>query len=280
MSISPVSPVSPVSIKLDNIALDYLIKTGSNSLTKTVFHLCNGLLGRNMKEKKRLINNDSFRALNGINLQIKKGDRVGLLGQNGAGKSTLLRMMARVYQPTAGDIQVNGKISSLFDINLGFNVEATGYENIINLGILRGWSKKQAHSVVEDIETFTGLGDFLNKPVRTYSSGMHLKLAFAVATATVSDILLIDEVIGVGDAAFMQKAQARILNLVNQVHILVLTSHSMDVIEKFCNQVIVMDKGQIKYMGDCQSGIQYYQEMIGLESKKTTTESTESPVEA
>ena len=225
-------------------------------------HIFNGILGRNLKEKKTLIKNDSFRALNGINLQLNKGDRVGLLGKNGAGKSSLLRVMARVYTPSFGQIEVNGKISSLFDINLGFNIEATGYENIINLGILRGWSREQARSVVDEIGAFTELGDFLDKPVRTYSSGMQMKLAFGVATSTVSDIMLIDEVIGVGDTKFMEKAQRRILNLVNQVHILVLTSHSTEVIERFCNKVVVMDAGQIKYMGDCKSGIDFYNETL------------------
>ncbi|MDX2345357.1 MAG: ATP-binding cassette domain-containing protein [Legionella sp.] len=251
-----------VSMDLQDVSLDYLIKTGSNSLLKTMGYLFNGVLGQNLKQKKRLIKNDSFRALNSINLQLNKGDRIGLLGRNGAGKSSLLRVMARIYSPSMGRIEVNGNISSLFDINLGFNVEATGSENIINLGILRGWSKEQARSVIDEIGVFTELGDFLEKPVRTYSSGMQMKLAFGVATSAASDILLIDEIIGVGDARFMKKAQQRISNLVNQVQILVLTSHSTDVVQRFCNKVIVMDKGQIKYMGDTQSGIKFYEDML------------------
>ncbi|MCH9689947.1 MAG: ABC transporter ATP-binding protein [Gammaproteobacteria bacterium] len=256
-----------VTMNLQDVSLDYLIKTGSSSLKQTVFHLCNGVLGRNMKQKKTLIKNDSFRALDGINLQANKGDRIGLIGKNGAGKSSLLRVMARIYSPSSGHLEINGKISSLFDINLGFNTEATGYENIINLGIMRGWNREQAHSVVGEIEQFTELNHFLDKPVRTYSSGMQMKLAFAVATSTVSDILLIDEIIGVGDAQFMEKARQRIMNLVNQVHILVLTSHSTEVIERFCNKVIVMDSGKIKYIGDCQSGIKFYEEMIATPSE-------------
>lgn len=254
------------SMSLDNVSLDYLIKTGSDSLKKTVVHLCNGLLGKNLNEKTKLIKNDSFRALNGIDLKINKGDRVGLLGKNGAGKSTLLRVMARIYKPSFGNIEVNGKISTLFDINLGFNMEATGYENIINLGIMRGWSKAQAHAVIGEIQEFTELGEFLSRPVRTYSSGMHMKLAFAVATSTVPDILLIDEIIGVGDALFMKKAQARIMNIVDQVQILVLTSHSSDIIKQFCNKVVVMDAGEVKYFGDCASGMAFYEEMLETSS--------------
>lgn len=250
-------------ISLENVSLDYLIKTGSDSLKKTVFYLCNGILGRNSKAKS-LIQNDSFRALSDVNLHFEKGDRVGILGRNGAGKSTLLRVMAKVYQPSVGKIEVVGKISSLFDINLGFNMEATGYENIFNLGIMRGWNREQARSVFGDIENFTELGSFLDKPVRTYSSGMQMKLAFAVATSTVPEILLIDEVIGVGDALFMKKAETRILNLVDQAHIMVLTSHSKDIVRRFCNKVIVMDAGEVRFTGDYQAGVEYYEEMIGV----------------
>ena len=250
-----------VSMSLQDVSLDYLIKTGSHSFVQTAGYLFNGVLRRNLKQKKQLIKHDSFRALNGINLRLEAGDRLGLLGKNGAGKSSLLRVMAGVYTPSFGRIDVNGKIGSLFDINLGFNVEATGYENIINLGIMRGWSKARAASVVDEIADFTELGHFLEKPVRTYSSGMHMKLAFGVATSAASDIMLIDEVIGVGDSVFMKKAQKRITNLVNQVQILVLTSHSTEIIERFCNKVAVMDAGEIKYIGDCQSGIAYYKEM-------------------
>ncbi len=250
------------SIELQDVSLDYLIKTGSDSFIKTMGYLFNGVLKRDLAQKKRLIKNDSFRALNGITLDLKTGDRVGLLGKNGAGKSSLLRVMARIYTPSAGQIQVKGNIASLFDINLGFNVEATGYENIVNLGILRGWSKTQAHAVIDEIGEFTELGDFLAKPVRTYSSGMQMKLAFGVATSAVSDIMLIDEIIGVGDTRFMEKAQQRILNLADKVNILVLTSHSLDVIERFCNKVVVMEAGHIQYVGDTASGIAFYEETL------------------
>ncbi|MDF1684630.1 MAG: ATP-binding cassette domain-containing protein [Legionellaceae bacterium] len=242
------------SIELTDVSLDYLIKTGTASLKQTLLSLFNP-----SKNKHININNSKFRALNGINLKINKGDRVGLLGQNGAGKSTLLRVMAKIYAPTSGSLHINGEISNLFDVNLGLNVEATGYENILNLGIMRGWSKQDAYSIVEDIESFTELGDFLNKPVCTYSTGMQMKLVFAVATARPPEIVLIDEIIGAGDARFMKKATQRIEDMVNKSHILALTSHSNEIIQRFCNKVAILEKGKVIFFGDVAEGIDTYQ---------------------
>jgi ABC-type polysaccharide/polyol phosphate transport system ATPase subunit len=249
------------SIKLEGISLDYIIKTGSDSIKKVALNFCNTCLGRSSSKAQR-VRNSSYRALNNLNLDINIGDGVGLLGRNGAGKSTLLKVIAKVYQPNIGSIKVKGKISSLFDVNLGMNVEATGYENIINLSIMRGYSKKQAQEIIPDIEAFTELGDFLNNPVRTYSTGMQMKLAFAVATAYTPEIMLIDEVIGVGDAHFMEKATKRLENLLKQSHIFVLTSHSSDVIKRFCNKVVVLDQGEIKFIGDVDAGITFYNSQL------------------
>lgn len=240
------------SIELTDVSLDYLIKTGTASLKQALFSLFH-------PSKTNNINNSKYQALNGINLKIGKGDRVGLLGQNGAGKSTLLRVMAKIYAPTSGVMQINGEISNLFDVNLGLNVEATGYENILNLGIMRGWSKKAAYSVVEDIESFTELGEFLKKPVCTYSTGMQMKLVFAVATALPPEIVLIDEIIGAGDARFMKKATLRIENMVDKSDILVLTSHSNEIIQRFCNKVAILEQGKVVFFGGVEEGIEAYQ---------------------
>jgi len=237
------------SIELKDVSLDYLIKTGTASLKQTLLSLFNPSKNKHIK-----INNSKFRALNDINLNIKKGDRVGLLGQNGAGKSTLLRVIAKIYAPTSGSLHINGEISNLFDVNLGLNVEATGYENILNLAIMRGWSKQDAFSIVEDIESFTELGDFLKKPVCTYSTGMQMKLVFAVATARPPEIVLIDEIIGAGDARFMKKATQRIEDMVNKSQILVLTSHSNEIIQRFCNKVAILQKGKVIFFGDVAEG--------------------------
>ena len=247
------------SIELKNVCLDYIVKTGSDSIKKIAIHLCNKVLSK--PDSAATIKNSSYRALNNINLSIRTGDRIGLLGRNGAGKSTLLRVLAKIYKPNSGSIKVDGTISSLFDVNLGMNPEATGYENIVNLSIMRGFSKKQTYSIINEIETFTELGDFLNSPVRTYSSGMQMKLSFAVATAFPPEIMLVDEVIGVGDAHFMEKATQRMENTIKSSQILVLTSHSNDLVRRFCNKALVLDRGEFKFFGDVDSGISFYEKI-------------------
>ena len=250
------------SIELKNICLDYIIKTGSDSIKNSAIEIAKCLLGKKKKNGSTQIRHSTYRALNNVSLTINKGDRVGLLGRNGAGKSTLLRVFARIYQPNTGLIKIDGCISSLFDVNLGMDEEATGYENIINLNIMRGLNSKQANSTIADIESFTELADFLHNPVRTYSSGMRMKLAFAVATAIPPEIILIDEIIGVGDAHFMHRAQQRMTNIIESSDILVLTSHSNDIIRRFCNKAIVLNAGEIQFIGDVAAGITYYEKNL------------------
>lgn len=247
------------SITLKNVCLDYIVKTGSESIKKTAINLIDKHFRKS--PAPRAIYNTSYRALNNLNLEINKGDRVGILGRNGAGKSTLLRVLAKVYKPSFGDIKVIGRISSLFDINLGMNPEATGYENIANLAIMRGMPRKDAIKLIPDIEKFTELGEFLNNPIRTYSTGMQMKLAFAVATTGSSDIMLIDEIIGAGDIHFMAKATQRLEKSIQDSHILVLTSHSNDIMMRFCNKALVLNKGNIEFLGDIKQGIKFYQNM-------------------
>lgn len=246
------------SINLNNVHLDYIVKTGSPSLKKTIITGFSSLLNKN-PEKFEKMRNSSYRALTNINLDLHKNDRIGILGRNGAGKSTLLRVLAKVYKPNIGSVKINGKIASIFDVGLGLNYESTGYENILNLAIMRGISKRAANNMIADIEEFTELGNFLTSPVRTYSSGMLMKLSFAVATAVAPEIILIDEIIGVGDAHFINKARARLINMVEQTQILVLTSHSLDIVRQFCNKALVLDKGEIKFLGDIESGIDFYE---------------------
>lgn len=245
-------------IELKDVCLDYIIQTGSHSIKKTAIQLFHNYC--NPKAKTPVaVRNSSYRALNHINLTLQQGDRVGILGRNGAGKSTLLRVLAKIYKPNYGEIEVQGKISSLFDVNLGMNPEATGYDNIINLAIMRGVSKKSARAMTSNIEEFTELGGFLNSPVKTYSSGMQIKLAFGVATAHPPEIMLIDEVIGAGDMYFMDKATRRLESMIEQSQILVLTSHANDIIKRFCNKVVVLDKGELQFVGGVTEGIDFYQ---------------------
>lgn len=246
-------------IKLNNVCLDYILKSNTGSIRKFGIQMVRQLLKLPIDQG---CFNTTFRALDNINLDIKNGHKIGILGRNGAGKSTLLRVLAQIYKPNIGNVHVNGTISSLFDIGLGLNPEATGIENIITIGILKGLKYKEAEKLVDDIADFTELHEYLERPIRIYSSGMAMKLAFGIATAGTPDILLVDEVIGVGDGKFMHKATARIQKLLHQSNILVLTSHDNNVIRKFCDQAIVLDGGKIVYHGDIEEAISCYQDIL------------------
>lgn len=187
----------------------------------------------------------TLRALQGINLEIQEGDRVGLIGHNGAGKSTLLRVLSRAYVPTSGTAAISGNVGSLIDISLGINPEATGIENIYLRAALLGISGALVRKNIEDIRSFSELGNFLEMPVRTYSAGMHLRLAFAVSTLVTPEILLMDEWLSVGDEAFRTKAEIKLREMVDSSKILVIASHDRTLIEKTCNRAIWLEHGKI-----------------------------------
>jgi ABC-2 type transport system ATP-binding protein len=243
-------------IKLNDTSLDYFHYSGLRSFKKTLITTLFKLSGT--EEKPFTLR----RALDGINATIKSGDRIGLIGKNGSGKSTLLRVLSGIFQPTFGSVEVRGSISSLLDISIGLNVDATGYENIVLMGILHGKKKSYMMSKYEDIEEFTELKDYLKVPVRTYSSGMRLRLAFGIATCMDSDILIIDEVIGVGDQTFMEKAQRRLRDLVHRSQILILASHSTQILHQFCNKAMVLEQGKCLFFGPLSEGIDTYQKSI------------------
>lgn len=195
-----------------------------------------------------------IRSLEDVSFEIHEGERVGLIGHNGAGKSTLLRALSNVYAPTAGRAEIIGEIGSLVDIGLGIDGEATGRENIFIRGALLGLKRKEIEERFDEIVEFSELGEFINMPVRTYSSGMHLRLAFAVATIIRPEILLMDEWLSVGDAAFNEKAEKRLNDLVQSSRILVIASHSRELIEKTCNRVMWFEHGRLK-MDDSTSKV-------------------------
>lgn len=194
-----------------------------------------------------------IRSLEDVSFEIREGERVGLIGHNGAGKSTLLRALSNVYAPTSGRAEIVGEIGSLVDIGLGIDGEATGRENIFIRGALLGLRRKEIERQFDEIVEFSELGEFINMPVRTYSSGMHLRLAFAVATIIRPEILLMDEWLSVGDAAFNEKAEKRLSELVQSSSILVIASHSRELIEKTCTRVMWFEHGRIKLDGDPQT---------------------------
>lgn len=230
---------------LDSVSVDFPIyNISSRSLKKHFLRFTTG--GALKQNENHCV---VVKALDNVSLHLEEGDRVGLVGHNGAGKSTLLRVLANIYEPTSGNIRYQGKISPLLDVMLGINPESTGYENIVLRGLLLGLKRKEIQVKVKEIAEFTELGDYLYVPIRTYSSGMLMRLAFAVATTIQPEILLLEEVIGVGDSAFLVKARERLNQLISKSNIVVLASHSNDIIKTLCNKVVVMKNGQIEKFG-------------------------------
>jgi ABC-2 type transport system ATP-binding protein/lipopolysaccharide transport system ATP-binding protein len=202
------------------------------------------------------------RALKDVSFEAHDGDRIGVIGRNGSGKTTLLRVLSDVYPPTEGSVEIWGRVSPMFEATLGMSADATGMENIRICGMLWGLSDEQITQGIDDIIAFTELGDYMNVPVRTYSMGMFLRLAFAIATLREPEILLLDEVIGVGDAGFFDKAYARLTGMVRQSRILVIASHGEKIIRDLCNKVMWLDGGTLRDFGDVDSVFAAYRRQI------------------
>lgn len=234
------------SIEFSNVCVDFPIyNANGRSLKKRLIQVATGgQLGAD--QQGRVV----VRALEDLSFSIKDGDRVGLLGHNGAGKSTLLRLLSGVYAPSSGTAHVSGDIGSLIDISLGIDPEATGRENIYLRGGLLGMTRSEINSQIDEIIEFSELGDFVDMPLRTYSTGMHLRLAFAVSTIVHPEILLMDEWLSVGDERFKHKAEARMTELVQSSNILVIASHSRDLVLRTCNRVIWLEHGKIRMDSD------------------------------
>lgn len=201
-----------------------------------------------------------FEALKNINLVINDGDRIGIIGSNGAGKSSLLKIICGILSPTSGKVSVIGNIQPLIEVGAGFNPEFSGRENIFINGYMLGFSKKQIQEKEQEIIEFAELAEFIDVPIKYYSSGMSVRLAFAVATSIEPEILVFDEMLSAGDMRFMQKAKARMDSLLEKARILVCVSHDFDLIEKVCEKVFVLNKGQFVFVGSAQEAIHYYKQ--------------------
>jgi ABC-2 type transport system ATP-binding protein len=241
-----------VSITAKDACVDFpIFDAKSRSLKKTVI----GLVGGNIDSAAKV---PVIEALRDITLNLEHGARVGLVGHNGAGKSTLLRLLAGIYEPTRGIAEVRGRVAPVFDLGVGMDPEISGLETIIVRGLFLGMTRKEMEDRIDDIADFTELGDFLRMPLRTYSTGMRIRLALGVVTSIDPEILILDEGIGAVDAAFLQKSKKRLAELVERAGLLVFASHSDEFLRDLCDTAIWMEHGRIREQGEIEAVLRAY----------------------
>lgn len=250
-------------IKIENLTKEYRLGViGSGTLYQDLQSWMSRIRGS--EDPNRRIGaegadtNTTFRALNGINLQVYQGDTIGIIGGNGAGKSTLLKILSRVTAPTSGQVKFKGRIASLLEVGTGFHPELTGRENIYLNGAIMGMTKKEVEGKFDEIVAFSELEQFIDTPVKRYSSGMYVKLAFAVAAHLDPEILVVDEVLAVGDMKFQQKCLGKMGDAAGEGRTVLYVSHNMNTIQQLCSRALVLDHGIVKYDGSVDEGIQIY----------------------
>jgi len=254
MTINGTHSVEHSELSLDNVSVSFPVyHGGSRSLKKSL--LFRGSGGQLASDASHRI---TVEALRNVSMEFRTGDRVALVGKNGAGKTTLLRVMAGIYEPVTGVVKSRGRISPMFDISLGIDGDISGYDNIRLRGLILGLPAREIEERMAGIAEFTELGDYLDIPVRTYSSGMMTRLTFAVATCFSPEILLMDEWILAGDAGFLAKAQHRVEAFVEQAGILVLASHSTEICRRWCNKAVWMERGEVKMAADVNTVLDSY----------------------
>lgn len=212
-----------------------------------------------IKSLKKQVSYDEFWALKDVSFEVKRGDSLGLIGLNGSGKSTMLKTIAGVLKPTKGTVTVGGNIAPLIELGAGFDMDLTARENVFLNGALLGYNRTQMEAQYEDIVEFSELRDFMDVPVKNFSSGMVSRLAFAIATIGIPDILIVDEVLSVGDFRFQEKCEARIQNMKDQGTTILFVSHSIEQVKKICNKVVWLDHGVLKMFGDAQEICSIYE---------------------
>ncbi|MDO5400300.1 MAG: ABC transporter ATP-binding protein [Eubacteriales bacterium] len=281
----------PVAIRLSGVKKMYRLgQIGGGTLTADLQSWWARVRGKEdpnipVNMDQRLIG-QTFMALNGIDLEVKKGEALGIIGGNGAGKSTMLKLLCRVTAPTEGEIDIYGRIVSMLEVGTGFNGEMTGRENVYLNGAILGMTKAEIDAKMEDIIEFSEVRDFIDTPVKRYSSGMFVKLAFSVAAHLDSEIMIMDEVLAVGDMAFQKKCLTKMREAATQQGRTVLyVSHNMNTIRQLCDRCVVMDKGRIIFQGDVEEAIEIYmnneamqgQWAEGQSERDLTTCETRSP---
>jgi|TARA_B100000575_G_scaffold291491_1_gene297538 lipopolysaccharide transport system ATP-binding protein len=241
-------------IEAKNLNIEFPINTFKNfSLRKSLIQNVTRSLKVGGKISKLERKNLSVTALSELNFKIKEGDRVGIYGPNGSGKSTLLKTIAGVYPPTGGEILVTGKINNLLNIGFGFNSEASGRENAKFRLILAEYDDKEINDILERIKDFSGLDDYFDLPIKTYSSGMMFRLGFAIISQINGDIVLMDEWLSAGDSAFLEKVNNKLKDILKTTKILILASHSKELIKSNCNKILQLQNGKIDYYGDIKN---------------------------
>jgi ABC-type polysaccharide/polyol phosphate transport system ATPase subunit len=245
-------------VSLEQVMISFPVyQGGSRSLKKRVlFHGSAGRIGRDASDQVVI------EALRDVSFSLHGGDRLALIGANGAGKTTLLRAIAGIYEPIQGQVVTRGRISPMFDINLGIDADLSGFDNIRLRALLLGLMPAEIERRLPEIVEFTELGDYLDMPVRTYSAGMILRLSFAVATCFEPEILLMDEWILAGDAHFMGKAEARVQSFVERASVMVLASHNLELCSRWCTRGIWLDQGSIRELGPIDQVIRRYQDFV------------------
>ena len=239
-------------ISLEHASLEFVVRRQGRISFKE--YLLSGMF------RRRAESQFTVRALDDINLSVSEGERIGIIGHNGAGKSTMLKLMAGIYPPTSGKRIVKGHISSLFDIALGFEMDATGWENIQYRGYLLGETPRSIRAKMQPIAEFSELGRFLDIPVRYYSAGMLVRLAFSISTSIDPDILIVDEVLSAGDMEFQAKARTRMKSLIASARAVIVVSHDMGSLAQLCDRVLWLDHGTIRLIGPTDQVIAAYTE--------------------
>lgn len=239
-------------LRVDNVSMKFNLSSEKVDSIKEYF----------IKLARREIHHDEFWALQNINFSLEKGDRLGILGLNGAGKSTLLKVIAGVFKPTEGSVTKRGRLAPLLELGAGFDMQYTGAENIYLYGAVLGYSKEFIDSKYDEIVAFSELEKFINVPLKNYSSGMKSRLGFAIATVVEPEILILDEVLSVGDAKFRKKSEKKVTDMFDKGVTVLFVSHSLEQVKRICNKALILDHGQMKAFGDIEEVAEIYKQML------------------